>query len=132
MLLVAIWVHALSGFGGAGTVGFFGRWMHDAVILVAAVGCLPAAIPRGSDRLAWCALGAGLLASLTGDLIYSLAPDLDAVPVPSASDPFWLAIFPCFYVALIALIRSRIGPTLWATRLEGSRAASRSRRCSPA
>ena len=119
MLLAAIWVHALSGFGGAGTVDFFGRWMHDAVILFAAVGCLAAAIPRGSDRLAWCALGAGLLASLTGDLIYSLAPDLDAVPVPSASDPFWLAIFPCFYVALIALIRSRIGRTLWATRLDG-------------
>jgi two-component system, cell cycle response regulator len=118
-LLVAIWAHALSGFGGAGAVDFFGRWMHDAVILVAAVGCLAAALPRGSDRLAWSALGAGLLANLTGDLIYSLAPDLNAVPVPSASDPFWLAIYPCLYVALIALIRSRIGRTLWATRLDG-------------
>jgi hypothetical protein len=36
-LLVAIWAHALSGFGGAGTVDFFGRWMHDGVILAAAL-----------------------------------------------------------------------------------------------
>jgi two-component system cell cycle response regulator len=119
MLLVAIWAHALSGFGGAGAVDFFGRWMHDAVILVAAVWCLAGAIPRGSDRLAWCALATGLLATLTGDLIYSLAPDLNAVPVPSVSDLFWLALFPCLYVALVALIRSRIGHTLWATRLDG-------------
>ena len=118
-LLVAIWAHALTGFGGAGTVDFFGRWMHDAAILVAAVGCLMGASRPGSDRVAWCALGAGLLCSLVGDIIYSLAPNLDEVPVPSVSDPFWLAIYPCLYVALIALIRSRIGRTLWATRLDG-------------
>ena len=119
LLLLLIWGHALTGVGGAETVDFFGRWVHDAVILAAAIGCLACAIARGSDRLAWCALGAGLLASLTGDIIYSLAPNLDAVPVPSVSDPFWLAMFPCLYVALIALIRSRIGHTLWATRLDG-------------
>ncbi|MEA2135854.1 MAG: hypothetical protein QOC68_3763 [Solirubrobacteraceae bacterium] len=118
-LVAAIWAHALTGFGGAGTADFFGRWMHDGVILAAAVGCLVSAIPRSSDRLAWGALSAGLFASLTGDIIYSLAPDLDAVPVPSASEPFWLAIYPCLYVAMIALIRSRIGRTLWATRLDG-------------
>jgi two-component system cell cycle response regulator len=118
-LLVAIWAHALIGFGGAGTTDFFGRWMHDGVIFAAAVGCLASAIPRSSDRLAWCALGAGLFASLTGDVIYSLAPDLNAVPVPSVSEPFWLALYPCLYVAIILLIRSRIGRTLWATRLDG-------------
>ncbi len=118
-LLVVIWAHALTGFGGAATLDFFGRWMHDAIILVAAVGCLAAAIRRSPDRIAWCALSAGLFANLTGDVIYSLAPDLGAVPVPSISDPFWLAIYPCLYVALIALIRSRVGRTPWATRLDG-------------
>jgi two-component system cell cycle response regulator len=119
VLLGAIWTHALTGFGGPGTQDFFGRWMHDAVILAAALGCLAGAIPRGSDRLAWGALAAGLFATAAGDFIYSMAPDLDAVPVPSISDPFWLAIYPCEYVAVIALIRSRVGRTLWATRLDG-------------
>jgi hypothetical protein len=40
-----------------------------------------------------------------GDLIYSLAIDLGNVPVPSASDPFWLELYPCQYAALLALIR---------------------------
>ena len=118
-LLAAIWAHALIRFGGPGTHDFFGRWVHDGLILAAAFGCLAGATSRGSDRLAWTALGVGLLATAVGDLIYSLAPDLDAVPIPSVSDLFWLAIYPCTYVALIALVRSRVGPTLWATRLDG-------------
>jgi len=81
-LLVAIWAHALIGFGGAGTADFFARWMHDAVIFAAALACLVGAVARGSDRLAWSALSAGLLATLAGDIVYSLAPNLDAVPVP--------------------------------------------------
>ena len=36
-LLVAIWAHALTGFGGRGPFDFFGRWMHDGVILAAAL-----------------------------------------------------------------------------------------------
>ena len=71
------------------------------------------------DRLASGALCAGLLATAAGDSIYSMAPNLELVPVPSLSDPLWLAIYPCVYVALLVLIRSRIGRTLWATRLDG-------------
>src|SRR3954454_13556198 len=118
-LLVAIWAHALIGFGGSGVQDFFGRWMHDAVILAAAAACLTSAIRGGSARLPWGVLAAGLLATAAGDLIYPAAPDLAAVPVPSISDPFWLAIYPCEYVALLALIRGRVGRTLWATRLDG-------------
>jgi diguanylate cyclase (GGDEF)-like protein/putative nucleotidyltransferase with HDIG domain len=116
---VAIWAHALIGFGGPGMQDFFGRWMHDAVILAAAAGCLAGAARGGADRFAWGVLAVGLLSTAAGDLIYSAAPDLDAVPVPSISDPFWLALYPCEYLALLALIRSRVGRTLWATRLDG-------------
>jgi two-component system, cell cycle response regulator len=119
LLLAAIWVHALTGFGGAAASDFFGRWMHDAVIVVSALACLAAATSRGGDRLAWGAMAAGLLLTAVGDLIYSLQPDLDAVPVPSVSDPFWLAIYPCAYVAFVALVRSRVDRAPWATRLDG-------------
>ncbi|MGZ4280245.1 MAG: hypothetical protein ACXVVU_26710, partial [Solirubrobacteraceae bacterium] len=118
-LLLAIWAHSLIGFGGPGVQDFFGRWMHDAVVVGAAVGCLAGAVRSRSSRLAWGVLAAGLLATAVGDLIYSAAPDLATVPVPSISDPFWLAIYPCEYVALLALIRGRVGRTLWATRLDG-------------
>ena len=45
-LIAVIWAQALTGLGGPGAVDFFGRWMHDAVILAAAVGCLVGATRR--------------------------------------------------------------------------------------
>jgi two-component system, cell cycle response regulator len=118
-LLVAIWAHALLQFGDAGTADFFARWMHDAVLLVAGSACVADAVAERRRRLPSAALGVGLLLVLVGDLIYSMAPDLDAVPVPSLSDPFWLAIYPCAYLALLWLARERVGHTLTATRLDG-------------
>jgi hypothetical protein len=91
-LLTAIWAHALLGFGGAVTADFFARWAHDAVFVVGALACLAQAAAERRGRLAAGSLGLGLLLVTVGDVIYSLAPNLDAVPVPSLSDPFWLAL----------------------------------------
>jgi hypothetical protein len=81
--LMATWAHALIRFGGPGTEEVFSRWMHDAVIVAAALACLARGLTRDADRLAWRALAAGLLAVTVGDLTYSLQPDQGAVPVPS-------------------------------------------------
>jgi two-component system cell cycle response regulator len=118
-LLAAIWAHALLQFGGAGTADLFARWMHDAVFIVAGLACVADAVASPRRRLAAGATGAGLLLVAVGDFIYSMAPNLDAVPVPSLSDPFWLALYPCEYVVLLALTRERVGHTLVATRLDG-------------
>jgi hypothetical protein len=84
VLLLAIWAHALIGFGGAGVQDFFGCWMHDAVILAAAAGRLTSAIRCGTARLAWAVLAAGLLATAAGDLIYSAAPSADVLMAADA------------------------------------------------
>jgi two-component system, cell cycle response regulator len=118
-LLAAIWAHALLAFGDAGTADFFARWMHDAVFVVVGLACVAHAASTPGRRLAAGATGAGLLMVAIGDTIYSLAPNLDAVPVPSVSDPFWLALYPCQYLAMLALTRERVGHTLVATRLDG-------------
>jgi two-component system cell cycle response regulator len=118
-LLAAIWTHALLAFGDAGTADFFARWMHDAVFVVAGLACVAHAAATPGRRLAAGATGAGLLMVAIGDTIYSMAPNLDAVPVPSLSDPFWLALYPCQYLAMLALTRERVGHTLVATRLDG-------------
>jgi two-component system, cell cycle response regulator len=118
-LLAAIWAHALLAFGDAGTADFFARWMHDAVLVVAGLACVADAISTPRRRLPATALGTGLLLVAVGDLIYSMAPDLEAVPVPSLSDPFWLSIYPCVYLALLVITRERVGHTLVATRLDG-------------
>ena len=90
-----------------------------AIILSAAVTLLWRAFARPAGRLPWLALGIGVLLHLVGDVMYSAAPDLNAVPVPSIYDPLWLAIYPCAYVALLLLIRQRVGKTLLALRLDG-------------
>jgi two-component system cell cycle response regulator len=118
-LLTLIWAHALLAFGDAGTADFFARWMHDAVFALAGIACVAHAATTPRRRLAAGATGVGLLLVAVGDLIYSMAPDLNAVPVPSLSDPLWLAIYPCQYLALLALTRERVGHTLVATRLDG-------------
>jgi diguanylate cyclase len=93
--------------------------MHDAVFVIAGLACLADAVAEPRRRVPAAALGAGLLMVAVGALIYSMAPDLDAVPVPSLSDLFWLSIYPCVYIALLAHTRERVGRTLAATRLDG-------------
>src|SRR3954471_2711789 len=115
MLLAGMSAHALFGLGGAGADDLFATWIYDGVVFIAAASLLLRAASPGPGRLAWGAIGTGLLLHGAGDIIYSTAPDLDAVPVPSVSDPLWLAIYPCAYVALLSLIRYRVGPTLLAT-----------------
>jgi diguanylate cyclase (GGDEF)-like protein len=118
-LSAATWAHALSGFGGVATDDLFARWIYDAIILSAAFALLWIALTTPKARLPWAALGVGLALHGVGDILYSAAPDLDAVPVPSLYDPLWLAIYPCAYLALLVLIRQRVGHTLLATRLDG-------------
>ena len=118
-LLAALWAHALFRVGGSGADELFGTWVYDAIVFAAAFAALGRALVRPEGRLPWVAIAIGLLLHGAGDVIYSTAPDLNAVPVPSVSDPLWLAIYPCAYVALLALTRQRVGPTLLATRLDG-------------
>jgi two-component system, cell cycle response regulator len=119
VLLTAMWAHALLGLGGPGADELVSTWVYDAIVFAAALALLWRAFSRPHGRLPWVALGIGLLLHGFGDVIYSTAPDLDAVPVPSMSDPLWLAIYPCAYIALLALTLQRVGPTLLATRLDG-------------
>jgi diguanylate cyclase len=118
-LVAATWAHALLGFGGTAADELFARWIYDAIILSAACTLLWRAWTRPAGRIPWLFLGIGVFLHLIGDVMYSAAPDLDAVPVPSIYDPLWLAIYPCAYVALLVLIRERVGPTLLALRLDG-------------
>ncbi len=86
-LLAAIWAHALLGLGGPESDEFFGTWVYDAIVFLAALALLGRAVLRPDGRLPWVAIGIGLLLHGAGDVIYSTAPDLNAVPVPSVSDP---------------------------------------------
>ncbi|HUO70520.1 MAG TPA: HD domain-containing phosphohydrolase [Solirubrobacteraceae bacterium] len=118
-LLAVQWIHAVAQVGGTSVADFFGNWVYAAIVLLAGAACVAGTTGSQSSRAAWTILGIGLLSFGVGDVIYATAPRPDAVPVPSISDPFWLAFYPCAYLALLLLARRRAADTLAATRLDG-------------
>src|SRR5690348_16072447 len=100
-LLAVQWVHALWGLGGPAAENFFGSCMYDGIEVAASVVLMWRGLQRRGSHRAWLVLGVGLLSKAAGDVIYSLAPDPATVPVPSVSDGFWLAFYPCGYVLLV-------------------------------
>jgi two-component system cell cycle response regulator len=118
-LAIVAWVYTAAESGNRHWQGISSTWIYDAAFFAASLGCLAVAIGRPERRIIAGALGTGMLLFSLGNVIYSLAPDPGAVPVPSASDPLWLAIYPCEYLALLALTRQRTGHALLATRLDG-------------
>jgi diguanylate cyclase (GGDEF)-like protein len=108
--LLAFALHAATGFGGSAAETFFGIWVYDALMLGAAASCLVRAAIVRRERLAWALLGAGLLAWTAGEVYFAVAfTGAESVPIPSPADAGYLAFYPLAYLALIALLRNRIG-----------------------
>jgi diguanylate cyclase (GGDEF)-like protein len=107
---LAFALHAATGFGGSAAETFFGIWIYDALMLGAAVSCLVRAAIVRRERLAWALLGAGLMAWTAGEIYYAVAfSGSGSVPIPSLADAGYLAFYPLSYLALIVLLRDRIG-----------------------
>jgi diguanylate cyclase (GGDEF)-like protein len=113
MLLLAWFaftIHAATGFGGSFAEILFGTWIYNALMLGAAASCLVRAAIVRRERVAWTLLGTGLAAWTAGEIYYAMAfTGSDSVPIPSLADAGYLAFYPLAYVALIALMRERIG-----------------------
>src|SRR3712207_6708179 len=112
-LAVALFtVFALGVLGrpaGDGWDTFFDLGLYNAVNVAAMAGCLVAARRATADRLAWWAMFTALGTMLLGDVVYTLAiTPMAEEPFPSVADAFYLAYYVPLYVALVALIRSRV------------------------
>jgi len=120
-LLAAFTAHAAFGFGGPGTDALFNIWIYNALMLASAGACLlrAALIPR--ERLAWALLGVGLLLYSGGEIYYAaVLAGHESVPIPSPADAGYLAFYPLAYMALVALLRARIGTFPVARWLDGA------------
>ena len=66
-------------------------------------------------------LGAAMLVWSFGNLYYTAALwDAETIPVPSPSDAFWIAFYPMSYIAVILLIRHRLGRVARELWLDGA------------
>ncbi len=105
-------LHTTVGFGGSGGEGLFQDWIYNLLMLGSAVVVLWRGASVREDRAAWLTMGVG--ASAPGALANcitrstSKAPRREAGGSVSFADVLFLAMYPCFYVALGLLARRHL------------------------
>jgi two-component system, cell cycle response regulator len=88
---------------------FFDTRVYNGLLIAASAACLARGVLVRAERLPWLLLGTALALWTTGDLYYYFFLSGEAtVPIPSVSDPFYLAFYPVSYVALALLLRARM------------------------
>ena len=109
---------------GAAADGFFETWVYTGLLLVGAALCIARGVTVAKERAAWLIMGAGILAWAGGEVYWNLAlSDLTEPAIPNGSDLLWFAFFPCCYVAMVLLVRSRVREfraSLWLDGVVGS------------
>ena len=109
-----------TGVGGPAWNSFANNWVYMAVELIAIVVCAARVVARRQQRVAWLLMTVALGAWCVGDLLWAVWLDnLTAPPFPSPADALYLLMYPCMYVALMAMMRSRMRNAGTAQWLDG-------------
>ena len=103
---------------------FFDQWVYNGLMIGAALAIVVRGLVVPGDRLAWLALGAGVMCWAAGDLVYTLLlADMAEPPLPSMSDALFIAFYPTAYIALAVLIKRNVAAfhiSLWIDALLGA------------
>jgi hypothetical protein len=76
-----------------GTDRLYQTWFYEGLELLAALGCLARAAFVRAERLAWLFIGAALLATTCGDIVFDFWY-AGSPPFPSGADVGYLAFYP--------------------------------------
>ena len=121
LLFLAYTAHAVTNVGGDALDPLFQKWVNDAVPAACALICFARSYRVKAERGAWLLFGLGIASWAAANVYYSLfVIDVVPLPIPSVADGLWLAMYPLFLAALVALMRSRLrndGARVW---LDGS------------
>jgi diguanylate cyclase (GGDEF)-like protein len=98
--------------------------VYNNVMLAAGVVCVVRGLAHRRERTAWIAMGAAVLAWGIGNTVWTFTvANLPDPPYPSYADIGFLAVYPFAYVAIVLLVRSRMGhlrASLWLDGVIGS------------
>jgi two-component system, cell cycle response regulator len=122
--LVVLGLHYLGHFSSGGS-HLYETWFYEGLELLAALGCLWRAVAVRGERSAWFLIGAALVATTCGDILYDFWYDGNP-PFPSAADVAYLAFYPLLYVGIVLLLRRRVSTfsaSLWLDGLVAATAA---------
>jgi hypothetical protein len=97
--------------------GFVEKWSYNVVLVGASLLCIARGLRGEREGRVWLLLGVSMLLWSLGNVYYSVVLwDMQAIPVPSPSDAFWIAFYPGAYLSLLELVRHRradFGGGLW-------------------
>jgi two-component system cell cycle response regulator len=100
-------------------------WFYEGLEVLAALGVLGRSLFVRAERTAWLFVGAGLLATTCGDILYDFWFGGNP-PFPSAADIGYLAFYPLLYIGIALLLRRRVSTfstSLWLDGLVAATAA---------
>jgi diguanylate cyclase (GGDEF)-like protein len=120
--LAVLSLHYLGHFSGGGP-RVYETWLYEGLELFAAVGCLARAVLVRAERSAWLFIGAALVATTCGDILYDFWYGGNP-PFPSAADVAYLAFYPLIYVGIVLLLRRRVSTFSASLWLDGFVAAA--------
>ncbi len=121
-------LHLAAGFGGPRTNGLFDDVIYNALMFGAAFAVIARALSGRPGRLAWLAMGTGVLSWSLGELYFTLfleGPSSSSGVSPA--DVLYLAMYPCMYIALMLLVAehlSELRVSMWLDGLIGGLAAA--------
>ena len=98
-------------------------WFYEGLELLAALSILGRACLVRAERAAWFFVGAGVLATTCGDILYDFRYHGNP-PFPSAADVGYLAFYPLLYVGIVLLLRRRVSTFSASLWLDGLLAAT--------
>ncbi len=120
--LAVLALHYLGHFSNGGP-RVYETWLYEGLELFAAVGCLARAVLVRAERSAWFFIGAALVATTCGDILYDFWYGGNP-PFPSAADVAYLAFYPLIYVGIVLLLRRRVSTFSASLWLDGFVAAA--------
>lgn len=106
-----------------GGARLYQTWFYEGLELLAALSILGRAVLVRAERSAWFFIGAGLLATTCGDILYDFWYHGNP-PFPSAADVGYLAFYPLLYVGIVLLLRRRVSTFSASLWLDGLLAAT--------
>jgi hypothetical protein len=99
--------HELLGLVGPETL--YESWIHDSVVVAAAVLCFVRAAREPRERDTWLAFGVGLACWSAGTVLWNaLYQGTPNPPYPSAADALWLLWYPFTALGIALLIRRQV------------------------
>ena len=120
--LVVLALHYLRHVSEGGP-RLYETWFYEGLELLGALGCLARAAFVRAERSAWFFIGAALLATTCGDVLYDFWYGGNP-PYPSAADVAYLAFYPLIYVGIVLLLRRRVSTFSASIWLDGLAAAT--------